>query len=354
MPPKNTKSTAKSKSDAPATRKTSIKRKAAAIETSTNDESLQPKYRPSARAMKMAQMAEDMDKRDSIKNDSKSEAKEDKMILASPTSNPSNLTPKSPSILKKSTASPVKKVKFASEPRPSQVVSSPLTPDSTQQQKLPLKLKEILDHFEDLEVALTYLEGRKTICTFDKLNRAFNSMSHRDLSLRTLGQIRTVYPDGYDFAILRKDLVIMRRLTDRELELHPESKEEHFTMIKSQSELRARRIQFRKNLRTIALRKSGDQDIEPSEIPTPPTELPTPKPKPVQMKNLPTQQTTEKEVELTKEEMEEIRSRPIDGELEGLDPELVFKVGVPRDQGMTSDQIRRKALLKKQAKERGE
>lgn len=64
---------------------------------------------------------------------------------------------------------------------------------------MPTRYQRLLDDFRASDSIMKMLFGRSEICTFLKLSRSVQNQTKHNFGLKNLGQIKTVYPNAYEF-----------------------------------------------------------------------------------------------------------------------------------------------------------
>eukprot|EP01114_Cavostelium_apophysatum_P001878 TRINITY_DN11650_c0_g1_i1.p1 TRINITY_DN11650_c0_g1~~TRINITY_DN11650_c0_g1_i1.p1 ORF type:complete len:459 (-),score=88.71 TRINITY_DN11650_c0_g1_i1:479-1855(-) len=128
-------------------------------------------------------------------------------------------------------------------------VSASSTPDKGEPQYvLPSHYRSLESLFQALEVACGYLEVRRQLCTFDRIQEAIQN-TRRSFSLLNLAQILAVFREAYVVkAILQSNqgkLVIMRTRLD---DPNRDYSNDLTTIVDSEKEIANRKDQFHKRL----------------------------------------------------------------------------------------------------------
>jgi hypothetical protein len=168
----------------------------------------------------------------------------------------------------------------------SSTITTSLAQGSTNDQlkdRLPPSFKELEEIFNCVEVACGFLEGRRQICSFEKLQEAVSTMGRRSLNQRHLGKIKTVFPEAFQFKILKQSLILLRApattfssgeqmdqftsIISSEIETQRRRKEFHDRLVHLANTKNKKKTNQKKSVKAEA--EEDEDGIEVAELPKP-------------------------------------------------------------------------------------
>jgi hypothetical protein len=75
--------------------------------------------------------------------------------------------------------------------------------EATKEHILPNHYKLLEEFFEALDLVVEYHQRRQTLCAFETVKESVERIVCRNFSVRHLAQIQTVYPDAYQFELIK-------------------------------------------------------------------------------------------------------------------------------------------------------